>query len=216
VFPGTNAASTDVGRLPPGERPREATGEQPVRFLRPGETAGPAAPPAGGVVEASGPVEWASDLVRELGRTHTGAGKLDLIQRAMRDRFDHPDHRHKPADHPDRHLTAAEAVEVLAQDETVGALTREKARQLAETGRYVPAAAAADVGPPPLPPPPKGQAPRRTAKPQPRAAAPEPAKADPPGPGVHDLSSGAVPTVGPKPADADDGRGAPKKPGRKD
>lgn len=84
-------------------------------------------------------IQWAADLVDGLRATGTGQAKLDLVGRAMADLFDAPEHAHKPDAHPDRHLTAHEAVAVL-QRAGAGEVTLEKCRQLLLTGVYAPPA----------------------------------------------------------------------------
>ncbi|VTT98934.1 unnamed protein product [Gemmataceae bacterium] len=103
-------------------------------------------------------IQWAADLVGELRKTGTGQGKLDLVARAMADRFDAPEHAGKPESHPDRHLTAAEAVAVLQRHGT-GEVTLEKCRQLLLTGVYAPPAERRPADK--LPPPPRTSAPAR-------------------------------------------------------
>ncbi|MBA4191309.1 MAG: hypothetical protein C0467_25280 [Planctomycetaceae bacterium] len=106
-------------------------------------------------------IQWAADLREALLQTGTGQGKLDLIAAAMSKRFDDPAHADKDPQHPDRHLTAVEAVAVL-QKAGAGDVTLEKCRQLLMTGEYAPpkpAASSADR----LPPPPKATAPTRRA-----------------------------------------------------
>jgi hypothetical protein len=104
------------------------------------------------------PIHWAAGLVVALKATFTGQAKLDLILAAMAARWNDPAHAGKPGNHPDRHLTAAEAVAVLVKA-GAGEVTLMKARQLAETGEYVKPAPVnpADL----LPPPPDGPAPVR-------------------------------------------------------
>ncbi len=92
-----------------------------------------------------------------------------------------------PPDHPDRHLTAAEAIQVLERA-GAGEVTLDKARQLAQMGHYEAPKMAnpADL----LPPPPKVNAPERSLPedPEPRQIA-----------GVYEVNARPdAETVGPK------------------
>lgn len=158
-------------------------------------------------MEATNPIQWAADLREALRASGTGAAKISAISAAMAERFDEPALARLPADHPDRHLTAAEAVEVLERA-GAGEVTLDKARQLVATGRY-------KAPPPPtprgelIPPPPRGPAPTR---------APLAGRGEPPVPiaGPADLSLKDVDTVGPKPVGDEPPaeKATPKKPKR--
>jgi hypothetical protein len=140
-------------------------------------------------------VQWAADLLRELKSLRTGHAKLDALGRAMVEHRNDPDLAHLPADHPDRHMTAAEALDVLRKHPTVGEVTIDKARQLVEKGRYTPPAGASkpvDL----LPLPPSGQAPVRKAK-KAKVVAPEPTAIA----GVQSLAIADVDTLGVKPVE---------------
>jgi len=99
-------------------------------------------------------VKWAADLIRKLQESGTGQAKLNLIRAARQDRF--AESPHLPDDHPDRHLTAAEAVALLdAHPLTAGGLTAVKARSFAETGEWVePPAGPSRFADEAVPPPP--------------------------------------------------------------
>lgn len=205
----TDPRAGDDQHAPDGsEAPPPVPPEQPVRTNAGAAPATPAVPPADASPEPDGPVEWAADLVRELGKTGTGAAKLEVIRRKQLERFNDPRHAGKDPAHPDRHLTAREALAAIETPDEHGGypvpeLTRQKARAIVETGRYVPAVAATVHAADALPPPPRGKAPARKAEP------PKPAEdmdqARPRGrrdPGVHDLSAGfGGETVGPKPTE---------------
>jgi len=163
-------------------------------------------------------IQWARDLMTALKNTGTGEDKLEIIRAAMLERYNDRLNARLAKDHPDRHLTALEAVAALeaahAEDpHRVPDLTLEKARQLTNTGTYTelpPPKHAAEL----LPPPPEGPAPDRVILP------PEGPMAAPPKvlAGVTSLS-GDVNTVGPKPiVKGDDGRtarqGSMKAPGK--
>lgn len=143
------------------------------------------------------PIHWAADLVKALKATFTGQAKLDLIRTAMAARFHAPEHADKKDDHPDRHLTAAEAIAVLEKS-GVGEVTLEKARTLAETGMWNKPAAVnpADA----LPSPPTGPAPDREMESGTLDALKRTVDALKPIAGVTDLST-AVDTVGLKPVE---------------
>jgi hypothetical protein len=124
-----------------GEAPNtgEVKGPPPARVM-----------PAGEVVRADDrpaakPLKWASELVRGLADTGTGAEKLAAVQKARVAKFDDPGHAGKPPTHPDRHLTAEEGLAAIEAAFPDSPLTLEKARQLVRTGCYVPAV----VGPVP-------------------------------------------------------------------
>ncbi|MDB5312184.1 MAG: hypothetical protein JWO38_6386 [Gemmataceae bacterium] len=105
-------------------------------------------------------IHWAAGLVPALRNTGTGTAALDLIESSMVARFNQfPD---LPESHPDRHLTAREAVEILTSALPYHTVTIDKAKQLMETGAW-------KEPPPPakpsafLPPPPDGPAPQRAS-----------------------------------------------------
>ncbi len=148
------------------------------------------------------PIHWAAGLARELKKTGTGEGKLDAVRRAMAARFADPAHAHKDARHPDRHLTAMEAVDVL-RAAGAGEVTIAKALSLAETGVWAPPKPAAAE----LPEPPEGPAPVRVRQPEPEVTVPE----GDPFAGVMDLGAD-VATVGPKPVEELPEPPAPEKP----
>lgn len=135
-------------------------------------------------------IHWAAGLIGPLKATGTGQGKIDIVKAAMADRFHDPAHAKKPLDHPDRHLTAAEAITSLKRA-GAGEVTLDKARQLAGTGQYTPPPPTAHPGDL-LPPPPTGEAPvREVNEDEETVANGEDA------PGVQDLSAD-VDAVGPK------------------
>lgn len=213
--PSAAAVYAPIPAAPDGNPP-PVPPENPVTTEPRADARTPATPPADAGPEPDGPVEWAADLVRELGKTGTGAAKLDKVRRAMVERHNDPAHAALAPDHPDRHLSAREGLAVLEADPEVGELTRQKARALVEAGRYVPAAAATLRPADALPPPPKGKAPHREAKPKepgkPADAGQVPAPpararvaVDQPGV-VRDLAAGAVETTGPKPAGDEGGK----------
>jgi hypothetical protein len=181
----------DADNPPPPPIPPET----PVKFdPNPGapEFPSPVLPDQGEAVE----VEWAADLVRELDRRGTGAAKLDVIRRAMRDRFGHPDHADKDETDADRHLTAREALAALEASPDVPQATKDKARSLVEFGRVVPVKTAGD----PMPAPPKGKAPQRKLpgqKQAPKADQPnQAAGVDRPGVGQTGAGGSDLPAVG--------------------
>lgn len=163
-------------------------------------------------VESGKPIEWARHLATALECTYTGADKIVLVKNAIAARFDDPRHRKKEPTHPDRHLTADEAIHVLEQGVLDGActeLTVAKAKALREYGTYLPVGApghAADR----LPAPPKTLAPEREL---PALVEPEV---------VAEASGGEVEVVGvktivqppPKPASVDHVPEPPKAGGR--
>ncbi|HYH63958.1 MAG TPA: hypothetical protein VD866_04600, partial [Urbifossiella sp.] len=80
-------------------------------------------------------VKWAADLIRRLEATGTGAAKLNILRAARQDRF--AASPHLPDTHPDRHLTAADAVAMLdSHPLTAGTLTAVKARAFVEVGEW--------------------------------------------------------------------------------
>lgn len=138
------AANTDEGAVivSPASNIATAGGPPPVspeQPLRAESLPGPEphdGPPDTDPVEPAEPVEWAADLVRELGKTGTGQGKLAKVRQAMLDRHNDPAHAKLKEDDPRRHLTAKEALEVLEADDAVPEATRAKARAIVGTGRW--------------------------------------------------------------------------------
>jgi hypothetical protein len=106
------------------------------------------------------PIQWAKGLVDALKKSGTGETALNVIRAAMVSRDCDPAHAKLPPRHPDRHLTAKEAVAILERDLPQHLTTIEKARQLAEKGVYLepaPVKPAADL----LDEPPETEAPER-------------------------------------------------------
>jgi hypothetical protein len=109
------------------------------------------------------PIEWAKGLVVALECTYTGKHSTDLIRNAMVVLFNHPDHEDKDPTHPDRHLTADQAIAVLQQgfvDGITPDLTVLKAINLRKKGTWTTTPLpghGADV----LPDPPSSAAPKR-------------------------------------------------------
>ena len=200
----------DAAVIPVVPAPAASVGavEQPQSFAGRGPPV--PAPPAAPGPDPDGPVEWADDLVRELGKTGTGPAKLDGVRAAKLARYHAPGNHGKPADHPDRHLTAREALAVLEADPAASDLTRAKARSIVKYGRYVPDAPAARHPADLLPPPPGRKAPGTPAGGEaPRPPEPAPAPDDGPKP-----SAPADPGVGPArdrgPGDNTPGVGKPR------
>jgi hypothetical protein len=106
------------------------------------------------------PVQWAAPLVKALEKSGTGNAALDVIRAEMIRRNFDPEHKNKAASHPDRHVTAKEAVAILERELPNHVTTIDKARQFAETGTYLepaPVKPASDL----LPEPPETDAPER-------------------------------------------------------
>ncbi|MBA4192475.1 MAG: hypothetical protein C0467_31285 [Planctomycetaceae bacterium] len=150
-------------------------------------------------------VQWAAELRDGLRASGTGKGKLDAISEAMAERFDHPAHAGKPDDHPDRHLTAAEALDLLRQI-GAGEYTIDKAKQLIEKGQIKPVEQPTGRGER-LPKPPRIPAPMRPVtvegREPPRSIA-----------GVEERTVGDGDTIGLKPIEKADAQ-ADKRPAKK-
>jgi hypothetical protein len=84
------------------------------------------------------PIPWAQGMVAALKKTGTGETTLKVIRQAMVDRFNDPAYAKLPDSHADRHLTSKEAIGVLERELPGHTITIDKARQLMETGRYIP------------------------------------------------------------------------------
>jgi hypothetical protein len=152
--------------------------------------ASPALPPA------AKPIQWAHALVAALKKSGTGEDTLNVIRGAMLARANDPLNAKLPAKHPDRHLTAKEALGIVMIELPGHTTTIEKINQFITTGHYIeptPPTPLVDL----LELPPEEDAPERAA---PEAAA-EPmnvAGVRDKIPGIHKVTQD-IDTVGPKP-----------------
>lgn len=68
-------------------------------------------PPKSATFKVDEPIQWAKQLIRELAKTGTGEGPLNMLRDAVYRRWNDPIRRHGPVEN--RHLTALEALAIL-------------------------------------------------------------------------------------------------------